>query len=103
MHIWPHREKDTAPSLESATPQLVRLVNIEPLSSLSADQVKQIEAEIMNLTKSMPKCRDGSMRAVLLCRRGALLRKVSKLTLFVVSLHCVYIHVHVPLDSHRGN
>ena len=77
MHIVIHRSKsldDDVP--ESAPPELVRLANMDPLISLGASQVQQIEAEILSLTKSMSTSRDDSMRAVYLCRRGALLRKV---------------------------
>ena len=70
------RDKLPAAVVEPATPQIVRLVNMDPLSSLSVDKVKQFETEVLNLTKSMSTCRDSSMRAVFLCRRGALLRKV---------------------------
>ena len=69
-------DKAPAPVAETSTPQKVRLVNMDPLPLLSADKVQQNEEEILNLTRSMATCRDSSMRAVLLCRRGALLRKV---------------------------
>ena len=77
-----HRESNSSSAvLESATTlELVRLANIDPLSSLSGDQVQQLEVEITNLTRSMSSCHDDSMRAVSLCRRGALLRKVCTCT-----------------------
>ena len=62
--------------MEADPPELVRLANIDPLPTLSSDEVQQIEEEIMKLTKSLSGCRDNGMRAVFLCRRGAMLRKV---------------------------
>ena len=62
--------------MKPGPPELVPLANIDPPSTLSSEQVQQVEAEIMKLTKSMSNCRDDGMRAVFLCRRGALLRKV---------------------------
>ena len=62
--------------MEAGPPELVRLANIDPLPTLSSDEVQQVEEEIMKLTKSMSGCRDDGMRAVFLCRRGAMLRKV---------------------------
>ena len=88
------RDKSTESVLESAPPQLVRLANIDPLPKLSSDQVQQIETEIMNLTKSMSSCRDDDMRAVFLCRRGALLRKVCSyiVTLYVITMKFAWLH-----------
>ena len=54
--------------------EVVRLVNMDP--TLTLENVQKIETEVSSLTKSMSSCHDDSMRAVLLCRRGALLRKV---------------------------
>ena len=75
--IFIHRNKSLGRDvLESGPPELVRLANMDPLASLNTDQVQQIEAEILSLTKSLSTCQDSSMRAVFMCRRGALLRKV---------------------------
>ena len=71
------------PGLEQ--PQIVRLVNLDPMT---LKNVQKIETEVSNLTKSMAGCRDDSMRAVLLCRRGALLRRVCVCA-------CVCVHVHL--------
>ena len=79
------REKSV---VESGPPELICLANVDPLPSLSSDQVQQIEMEIMNLTKSMASCHDDGMRAVFLCRRGAMLRKVCVCVCLCVSV-CV--------------
>ena len=62
--------------VDAGPPELVRLVNIDPPPSLSSKELQQIETEITKLTTTMSNCRDDGMRAVYLCRRGAILRKV---------------------------
>ena len=75
--ICKHREKPgSVQKLEPEPPQIVRLANTDPPSSLTAEEVQRIESEVSNLTKSMSTCQDDGIRAVFLCRRGALLRKV---------------------------
>ena len=73
--MWTYREKC---EVDAGPPELVRLVNINPPPTLSSEELQQIETEITKLTTIMSSCRDDGMRAVYLCRRGAMLRKVSE-------------------------
>ena len=72
MYIVYREKAEVAPG----PPELVRLANIDPPPTLSSEKIQHIETEITKLTTTMSSCRDDGMRAVYLCRRGAMLRRV---------------------------